>query len=102
MDFIKTKTVLISPYPVEVVLCLLSDSGLNKLGDFEAAKCLRDGMTVFVYFSDDDIPIMVHELFHATEFIMDILGQKLGYPPNETWAYTMEFLTRECMEFLEE
>lgn len=100
MDFLKTKTILLDQYPIEIVFCLLSEEGRQKLEPYEAAKCIRENLSIYIYLDNPTIPIIVHELFHATEFIMEIIGQPLGSTPNETWAYLIEFLTKECLDFL--
>lgn len=101
-DFIKQKSIHIEPYPFEIVFCLLSEEGITKLNEGEKAKCVKEDFTIYIFLGDYSIPTIVHELFHATEFIMSTIGQNLSKPPNETWAYLLEDLTEEIMIFLEE
>ena len=44
------------------------------------------------------IGLVAHEVFHATEYILDRVGVERTH--SETWAYTLEYITRQIFERL--
>lgn len=98
-DFKKAIKFQLPIYPFGVHYCLLTEKGLKELGVHEA-RAVREGQQLYVYFKDDaSINIIVHELFHLTEFVMEHIGQPISKSPNETWAYLLDFLTEEFFKF---
>jgi hypothetical protein len=64
---------------------------------------LRRGQIIirlpYVPKSPDDLGILAHEIFHATEFIMKKIGVNLTLKTDEIYAYTIQYLTKEvCKE----
>lgn len=43
---------------------------------------------------------MVHEIFHATRHILDIVGVKLSDDTEEVFAYLMEYLSEQILPWL--
>lgn len=43
---------------------------------------------------------IVHECFHAVEFLFEYLGLEFGNPPNEAYAYYLAFLVKEVVNNL--
>ena len=39
--------------------------------------------------------VLAHEIFHATDFILDKMGIKHTEASDEVWAYVIEYLTNE-------
>lgn len=39
--------------------------------------------------------VLAHEIFHATDFILDKMGIKHTDSSDEVWAYVIEYLTKE-------
>ena len=99
--FKKTKQIQLEIYPITVIFCLLDKKGSLTLEEGITARTIRheDG-NIFVYLTNRDTSILVHELFHVTEFIMDKIGQKFEQAPNETWAYLISYLTKKGLDFL--
>lgn len=54
------------------------------------------GRKQVVFIHKDTIPILVHELFHATEFILDHVGMKHGDDSSEAYAYLLQYLVEQC------
>lgn len=103
-EFKRKKIIDIPIYPFRLHLCLLNEEGLkyleNKHRDTDA-RTEKEGLEIFIYFKEKPrADSVAHEVFHATEFIMLEIGQKLGDSPNETWAYLMGYLMDECDKFL--
>lgn len=101
-DFKRVKKIKLPIYPFDIVFTILSKEGEKSFTDFTEAKVIKDDLTIFFYFRDEkvNIPTIAHEVFHATEFIMLTVGQQAGQMPNEAWAYLLEYLMRETLDFL--
>lgn len=100
-EILKTKVIKATPYPFNVNFCLVQGEPKGML-ESELGRTIRDNFEVYIYLRKGEItlPIVVHEIFHATEFIMNAIGQKIDKEnPNEAWAYLLEHLTREFLKF---
>jgi len=56
---------------------------------------------VWIYLHKDyiqHIPIIVHEAFHATEFMMDHVGIKHGRKSSEAFAYMLQYIVGEMIK----
>ncbi len=67
----------------------------------EAVFVERDGnFIVILWFSGYNLYNIVHECFHATEFVMHNIGSKLCDETQEQYAYYIEWLTKQVNELL--
>ena len=102
-EFGKTKQIYVPIYPFIVTFCLLNKEGEKFIENKHAytdARTEKDGQKIFIYLRKNaEWPTVVHELFHATEFIMLDVGQKTDTPPNEAWAYLIQWITEEYIKF---
>lgn len=101
IDFIKMKQICLPMYPYNIAIFLLSKKGLSNLEESEEAKTIKVDGNIFVYLRNNNVSVLVHELFHVVEFIMNGIGQSLGDCPNETWAYLIGYLTKESLQLLD-
>lgn len=46
----------------------------------------------------NNIGIIVHEAFHATEFILDFVGIKHSDETSEVYAYLLQYIVNEIIE----
>lgn len=56
----------------------------------------KDPFKVFVWVSNNDVHILVHELLHATHAIMSYVG--IPKSSEEFQAYMLDFLTRKALK----
>ncbi len=56
------------------------------------------GNQIVIQTKENDIPVLAHEIFHAVDFMMDIIKNPLTSSNGETYAYLIEFLTREIIK----
>lgn len=97
----KFKIVNLPLYPFTIFVGILSEEGNSLLREKEDGVCIRNELNIIVALkSDAQIPTLCHECFHAVEFIMDGIGQKLGECPNESWSYLLGYLVKESIELL--
>lgn len=103
-EFKRKKLIRMPIYPFTISLCLLSKEGekyIENKHKGSEARTEKEGQHIFIYFKEKPkLSTVVHELFHATEFIMEEIHQPLSDCPNETWAYLIEYLSEECFRFL--
>ena len=103
-DFKKQKTIILPIYPFQVHFLLLDKGGekyIESKNSGSDARTERDGQDIFICIRDKaPLHTIVHELFHATEFIMEKVGQKMSDSPNESYAYLIDYLAAECFKFL--
>lgn len=59
---------------------------------------LPDGSIVIILRDDTDIPIIAHEAFHATEFIMDRIGCTLTNETSEPYAYLLGYIVEQIVQ----
>lgn len=103
-DFDKIKKVQVPLYPFTITFCILSKIGERTMAESKGkdteARTEKEGQDIFIYFKKDaKIDTIIHELFHATEFIMLGIGQKIGESPNEAWAYLIGSMANEYFKF---
>lgn len=100
-DFKKIETYRVPLYPFHISFAIPTDEMAKKylVGH---GMCQREGYNIFIYLKDKKtaLNIVTHEIFHATEFIMEHIGQKHGPVPNETWAYLISWITEKYQEFI--
>lgn len=61
-----------------------------------AARTLSyDHGLVLIYFHQFDDSTLVHELFHATAYILARIGMKLSNKTAEAYAYLLEYLYKQ-------
>jgi hypothetical protein len=56
---------------------------------------------VWIYVSKDytkNVPVLVHESFHATEYIMDYVGVKHSRKSSEAFAYLLQYIVSEILK----
>lgn len=101
-DFKRVKKIKLPIYPFDIVFTILSKEGEKFITEFTDAKVMKGDLTIYFYFRDGEvsIPTIAHEVFHATEFIMLTVGQQAGQMPNEAWAYLLEYIMGETLDFL--
>lgn len=46
----------------------------------------------------DNIPIIAHEAFHATEFVMEYIGCKLDNSSSEPYAYLLTYIVEQIIK----
>lgn len=70
--------------------------------DSGRAILTKDGNVVIIINSFPDTPkrfgILAHEIFHATHFIMNRIGQNLTMDSCEAYSYMIEYITSEIYE----
>lgn len=105
-EFKKIKTVELKIYPFSVTFFLLNkgikfkDDEGNIEKNVAARTILKENNNIFIMLSNNDICSLVHECFHATAYIMCTIGESSIEIGNETWAYLIEYLTKEGIDFL--
>lgn len=62
--------------------------------------CIRETGEIFIYLKEeyaDDMGILVHECFHATEFILDYVGVIHCTESSEAFAYLLQYILNEII-----
>lgn len=94
-------------YPIFVSFCFISKNAKlpTSTGLIAKAQTIRaeDG-NIYIYLTTTDVSTLVHECFHAVEFLMDSIGQRYRFVDkgDESWAYLLDYLTAEGLKFLKE
>jgi len=65
--------------------------------DFIEGACFNYNCYQVIYLKTNDIPILIHELSHATHNIINFIGENSN---SETFAYIMQYLTSEILKKL--
>lgn len=101
---LKTKRINLEIYPFSIIFYLLSGDSQSALGGAQGkAILLMDTKEIGIFLTNKDISVLVHECFHAVEFIMHKIGQvhrRAEEHGDETWAYLLTYLTEEGLDFL--
>lgn len=103
-DFFKCSTSNVPLYPFKITFCIVKPEVWTKYhaGNDGYTAMHFESSNLFIYFESKKpgLDVVGHEVFHAVEFIMDRIGQKLSDCPNETWAYLMGWIMGEYEEFM--
>ena len=59
---------------------------------------MTDGGWIILWTKDKDISIMVHEVFHAVEFLYNRIWLTHSIESWEAWAYMMQYITNEILK----
>lgn len=97
MKKLKTYTYKVIPYPFNLHFCLVEGEH-EGFSENESGKTIKCDFDIFIYLRKGEItiPTVAHEIFHATEFIMNAIGQRIDTQnPNEAWAYLLEELMKQ-------
>jgi len=114
---LKRRTIEVVPYNHDVTVILTTDIKRavlklkGELGD-DIITCIKPNMHALTVFSDGnsnififlemkpDVGTLVHEVYHAVDFILRDAGVKNDPHVNdETWAYHLGDLTRQVVKF---
>ena len=104
-DFKHCKLIRLPIYPFTITFCILKKDRehylTNKVANSEARTEKDEKNNIFIYLKEKaPMDVVAHEIFHATEFIMLTINQKMEQAGgNEAWAYLMEYITREYLKF---
>lgn len=101
-DFHDYKTIKLPMYPYDVTFFLVKPAVAKLyLPSYGRCQVTKDDH-IFIYFKHKkpEPGVVAHECFHAVEYIMERIGQKLNDAPNETWSYLLQYLVYECHEFI--
>ena len=52
---------------------------------------------IYISVDDFDIPIMVHEISHAIDYLSDFTGLEMGMKATEWRAYMTQYLVEKCI-----
>jgi len=71
--------------------------------DYIGLTLILDSGDVLIHLTNEaGTGTIVHECFHATEFLFEKLGLEFHEPPNEPYAYYLAFLTKAIVNNLYE
>lgn len=56
---------------------------------------LKGGQTVVRFRNQPKTDVVAHEIFHAIEFIFDRIGLPHSRDTSESWAYALQYVTKE-------
>lgn len=83
-----------------------SDVDVQQISETRKGRTIlfKGNQTLIRMFDFDESPVsygnLQHEIFHAIEFIMDRIGQKLTFDSDESYAYAIGYLTTEIYKKL--
>jgi len=99
-NIVGTHTFRAKPYPFNIHFILVTKN-VEGMNENEAGKTIREDFDIFIYLRKGEItiPVVTHEIFHSTEFIMNAIGQKIDTQnSNEAWAYLIEEIMSEFLK----
>lgn len=66
------------------------------ISDKYAARTVRtEESSILIHLTELSVGMIVHECFHAVEFVFDHIGLDLKKHSSEAWAYYLEYLVTE-------
>ena len=75
------------------------DDGFYELEDTGEGRVIQYSNNIFLIWIRNDEPwIIVHEVFHCVQFMMEEIGCKLSEETKEPYAYLAEYLTKKIYE----
>ena len=84
----------------------LTDTEIEKFEEHyeDGARTVRpcSGRYIIIQFfcGGVKLPILIHELFHATTMILEDIGLRLTDDSDEAYAYLLERLTEQALRFI--